>query len=452
MAWLVRDKNFYKKLMILTVPIALQNIITFAVGLSDNIMVGSLGEVALSGVFVANQMQNILQMLVIGFGAAMMVLANQYWGRGDVQSVKTLIAISMRIACCVGIALWLAVLLWPEAVVSLFTNDAATLASAVEYAKIICFSYLFFCMTNVLIIAMRCVETAKLGTFSALTAFFVNVFLNWVFIFGKLGAPAMGVPGAALATLIARIVEFAVVAVYVMRVDTKLRLKLNDLLLRNGKMLRDYLKYGLPVLTGDLLWGVNLSVQGAIVGRLGPAVIASVSISNIVFQIVSVGIYGLANAAGVVVGQTVGAGDYDKVKAYARTLQVIFVTLGVAAAVVLFTAKDYILLLYNISGETVTVAKQLMTVLSVTIIGTAYQMPTLTGIVRAGGATHFVLVNDLIFVWGLVLPSATIAAFVLGAPAWIVFACLKSDQVLKCAVAAVKVNRFRWMKNLTGAC
>jgi len=243
--------------------------------------------------------------------------------------------------------------------------------------------------------------------------------------------------------------ETPIMILYVRFVDDRLRLRLQDVLQSKMALVKDFFRYGFPVILGDIFWGINLAVQGAIVGRLGAEALASVSIANVVFSIIGVAMRGTVGATSVIIGQTVGAGDFERVKEYAKKLQLLFLGIGLFSGAVFYVVKDYILLLYNITPETAAMARQFMTVLSVTIIGTSYQMSSLTGIVRAGGSTHFVLINDLIFVWLVVIPSALVAAFVLQAPPWVVFACLKCDQVLKCFVAVVKVNRFRWMKNLT---
>ena len=259
----------------------------------------------------------------------------------------------------------------------------------------------------------------------------------------------MGVEGAALSTLIVRMIELPVMILYVRFADDRLRLRLKDLLKSNILLLRDFFKYGFPVLLGDIFWGINLAVQGAIIGRLGSTALASVSISNTIFSILAVGMYGTAGASAIIIGKTVGSGNYDLVKEYAKKLQILFLVIGVVSGLCMFIAKDYILKLYNISGDTIVMATQFLTILSVTMVGTSYQMSSLTGIVRPGGAIHFVLINDLIHVWLIVIPSALLAAFVFHAPPVVVFACLKCDQILKCFVAVIKVNRFKWIKNLT---
>jgi Na+-driven multidrug efflux pump len=273
--------------------------------------------------------------------------------------------------------------------------------------------------------------------------------LNWVLIFGNLGAPALGVQGAAIATLITRIVECSIIVIYLFFVDNKLTMRLKDLLHTNIILLKDYIKYGLPIILGDILWGMNLTVQGGIVGRLGATSIAAVSIVNTIFSVVNVGVYGTASASAIVIGNTVGEGNLDKIKESSKKLQKAFLVVGVCTGIFLFSMKDFMLTFYEISDETASIARSLMIILSITVVGTAYQMSTLSGIVRAGGATHFVLINDIIFVWGVVIPLSLLMAFVVGAPTWVVFLCLKCDQVLKCAVAVVKVNRYDWIKKLT---
>jgi putative MATE family efflux protein len=443
------DKAFYKRLLTLAVPITLQNMISFSVGLADNVMVGTLGEVSISGVYICNQIQVILQMLTVGIGAAQIVLAAQYWGKGDKNSVKSIISIALKIALVCSILFFVAVFFFPEQILRLYTNDQLVIAEAMKYAKVICFTYLFFCISNVFMASLRCIGTVKIGLYVSIVAFTLNVGLNWILIFGNLGAPALGLQGAAIATLITRIVECSIIVIYLFFVDKKLMFRLQDIFHTNMVLLKDYIKYGLPIILGDILWGMNLTVQGGIVGRLGPTSIAAVSIVNTIFSVVSVGVYGTASASAVIIGNAVGEGDLPKIKQTSKKLQRVFLIVGISTGILLFSIKDFVLSFYQISDETLEMVRTLMIILSITVIGTAYQMSTLTGIVRAGGATHFVLLNDIIFVWGVVIPLSFVMAFVVGAPTWVVFLCLKCDQILKCGVAVVKVNRYNWIKKLT---
>jgi putative MATE family efflux protein len=448
---MIKDRSFYATLAKIALPMALQSLITFGVGLADNFMVGALGDLALSGVFISNQVQFVLHMLCAGFSAAMVVLAAQYIGKNDVKNAKVIIAITFKMAVGIGAALTIAVAIAPQAILGLFSENQEVISEGMRYIGVVCFSYIFFCGNNMLIAAMRCTQNTKVGFYSSLTGFCVNVFLNWALIFGHLGFPALGVRGAAIATLIARAGEFAVSAFYLRFRDRALSFRLPDLALWDKFLVGDFFKYGFPVILGDIIWGIAGTVQVAILGRLGAEVLAANTIAANLHQLLSVLVYAIAGGSGVIIGRTVGAGDTELVKRYAGTLQVVFLGFGILSGLLIFFSKDLILAagFPAISAEAHSYALQFLTVFSVTIVGTSYQMSVLTGIVRAGGATSFVLLNDLFWVWVIVIPSALLSAFVFHFPPVVTFACLKSDQVLKCSVAVVKLHRWDWMKKLT---
>ena len=445
----VKDRQFYKSLFSMTVVIALQNLITYAVNLADNVMIGGYSQDALSGVAMVNQIQFLLQMIVMGTGNGIVVLSAQYWGKRQVEPIRRITSIGMTLGLLASLAMMLIVFFFPVQTLSLLTNEPAVIAEGTKYLKIICFSYVLFAITNILLASLRSVETVRIGFAVTLTALFVNVILNYGLIYGRLGMPEMGVEGAALATLISRVVEFLIVAVYALGIDKKIRWRPVDMLHLDRSLFRDYIRVGLPLILSSSVWGLAMSAQTAILGRLGSDTIAANSIATTIFQVVSVLAYGCANASGVIIGKTVGEGDIPRVKAYAKTLQILYLIIGAATGAVLFCSQDFIISLYSITPETRVLAKQFISILSVTVIGTSYQMSCLTGIVTGGGDTRFVLINDLIHQWLIVIPAAFLSAFVFKAPLWVTFLCLKSDQILKCFVAMVKVNRYRWIHILT---
>ncbi|MDR0472612.1 MAG: MATE family efflux transporter [Treponema sp.] len=448
---MIKDRSFYFTLAKIALPLALQNLINFGVGLADNFMVSSLGDLALSGVFLSNQVQWILHMLCAGLSAAMVVLAAQYIGKGDTQKAKIIITITIKIAFTVAAILTAVVFFAPRNILGLFTKDSAVIAEGMKYIGIVCFTYIFFCCNNMLLASMRCVHNSGIGFLSSLTGFCVNVFLNWVLIFGNLGAPALGVKGAAIATLIARILELTVSFCYVRFRDKILSFRIRDLKLWDKLLLADFFRYGSPVILGDILWGIAGTVQVAILGRLGAEILAANTIAANLHQLLGVVVYAIAGASGVIIGRTTGSGDVEKVKAYSLSLQWIFLCFGLITGAAIFLLKDFILAagFRGISGDARFYAIQFLTVFSITIVGTSYQMSVLTGIVRAGGSVSFVLLNDLFWVWVIVIPSALLSAFVFDFPHVVTFACLKSDQILKCSVAVVKLHRWNWMKKLT---
>jgi len=449
MRLITRDKKFYTSLFALAIPVAIQNLITFSVNFADNLMVGSLGDAAISGVYMGNQLQTFLQMFSGGIEGALLILAAQYWGKKDTESIRRIVAIGIHFSVIFALLLTTVCLIAPRPILSIFTTSDSVIEQGVQYLRIVCFSYLFFCITQSLIAAMRSIEVARIGMVVSMISLVVNVSLNYILIFGKLGLPAMGIKGAAIATVISRMVECTVMIFYVAKVDKTLNMKWKDLLYSDKTLRRDFLKNGLPVVGGNVVWSINLMTSTAILGRFAEHVTSAVSIANTMNALAYVVMNGMGAAVGIITGKTVGAGLMDKMKEYARTVQLMFLGVGVLTGAFLFLTKDQFISLYSgISPEAVKCATQLMTVLSVTAVGTCYQAACLAGLVKAGGDVSFVFKNDTIFVFLVVLPSAIIAQL-LGAPAWVVFACLKCDQILKCFVAVVKINSFNWMKNLT---
>ena len=332
---------------------------------------------------------------------------------------------------------------------SLLTNEPAVIHQGSLYLKIVSFSYGLFAVTNILLAGLRSVETVRIGFVVTLTALVTNVFLNYCLIYGHLGFSEMGVEGAAVATLVSRIVEFLIVVVYTCFIDRKIRWKVSGVFHLDRGLFRDYIRVGMPLVLSGTLWGVAMTAQSAILGRLGSDTIAANSIATTIFQVVSVVTYGSGNASCVLIGKTVGEGDLSRVKAYTKTLQILFLFIGVATSAVLWLCRDGIISLYSVTDQAKLLSAQFINVLAVTVVGTSYQVACLTGIVTGGGDTRFVLVNDLIHQWLIVIPAAFLSAFVFHFPLWVTFTCLKSDQVLKCLVAFVKVNRFRWIRELT---
>lgn len=446
---LTRDKSYYRNLAVLAIPVALQNMITFLVGFADNLMVNSLGDNAVSGVYMGGQIQTLLQMFTGGIGGAIVILSAQYWGKKDVASIKKITAIGMQFALLFGFVLMIACVLLPEPIIRIFTADQGVVRDGATYLRILCFSYPFFCITQVLISSLRSVESTRIGMYVSAFSLVSNILLNYILIFGKLGFPEMGIRGAAVATLISRIVETLVTAVYVAVKDSRLHLKLRDFLSGDRLLRKDFIHYGLPLIGGELVWSVNMMANAVILGHYGAGVITGASVANTMNSLAYITINGLAAAVGVITGKTIGSGNTEKMKEYAKTTQVIFLCLGFLTGAFIFLMKAPFLSLYGgISQDASAFAGQFITVLSITSIGTCYQMPCLFGLVKSGGDISFVFKNDTIFVFCVVLPSAILASW-LGAAPWIVFACLKCDQILKCFVAVVKINKYNWMKNLT---
>jgi len=448
MTLLVREPFFYKNFFRLTLIIALQNVITIGVNLSDNLILGGYSETALSGAALANQIQFIATFLIIGCSQSVVILASRLRGAKQLAIIKKVIGVGMATSLAIGLVTCITVVFYSTELLSLLTTDKSVIKEGATFLQIISFSYVFFAITNVLLASLRSMEIVKIGLLVSLSTLVINVSLNYLLVFGHFGLPRMGISGSAIATLTSRIIECLIVIVYIVKNNQHLELKISNFLKLDPLVLKQYAKIALPILLSSLSWAGAMAVQSGIFGHMGTSAIAANSVATTIFQFVTVIAYASASSTAVIMGKTVGEGNLDKVKAYSRTLQILYVFIGIFTAIVLFVTKDHVLFMYSISDEAKTLALAFMTILSVTVIGTAYEMPALSGILQSGGDTKFVMYNDFIFMWLLILPISLLAAFVFNFSPIILFILLKSDQILKCFVALVKVNRYKWIKTM----
>ena len=429
--------------------LVLQNVIVLSVNLADNIMIGTYSETALSGVAAVNQVQFIFQQLIMAAGDTLVTVGSQYWGQKRTEPIKRLTVGALIFAVSFGAVFFLAMSFFPEKIISLFTPSEQIIEAGVEYVRLIRYTYLLLAVSTVILAAMRSVETVKIAFFASVQTLIINCVINYLLIEGHFGAPRLGVTGAAIGTLCARAAELAVILVYFTVKEKKIAFRLSDLGIFDGSLLADYFKTALFIVIAAGMFGTSTALQTVVLGHMNDSAIAANSVATTLFQLLKVASVGASSAAAVLIGKTIGEGKTDKIKPYTVTLQVIFLCVGIMTSVVLNLLRLPILSLYELSPETKSLASSFILVLCVTCIGTAYEMPVLTGIVRGGGDTRFVFINDLISIWCIVLPLSFLAAFRWEWSPVAVLFCLNADQIFKCLVAFIKVNRYSWIKKMT---
>ena len=448
-SFLVKDKDFYGQMLKIAVPIAFQNMLTFAVSMMDTVMLGSLGEVAISASSLANQLTFILSVIMFGVSGGSNVLISQYWGKKDIGAIHKVLAIMYRVVLALVIVFSIVALFMPEGFLRIFTTDQRVIEQGVAYLKIVVWSFFFYAVTNVTLNMLRSVRAVKIAIVVYTVSLLVNTFFNWVFIFGKLGAPAMGIRGAAIGTLIARITEFAIVIVYMFRYDNKIKLKLKNLLPTDKQMIKDFAVNSFPVICNELLWAIGASILSVVVARMGTEVVAANSINNVAMQLVSVMVFGISAAAQVIVGNTIGAGDYEKLHQVTVTLKIFGIAIGVIAAVMMLAMKPLMMVLYIVSDLTKVYTGQIMTVTAFLLLFRGPENVNMMGILRGGGDSRFVLVADIIFMWTLAIPLGFFVAFQLGWPVAAVFIVLKIDEILKTFLSFWRLRNNNWVRNVT---
>lgn len=452
MSRMLHDKAFYRTFVILTLSLALQNLLTYSVNLADNIMLGRFSQDALSGASLCNQLQFFLQMLVQGVGEGVVVLGARYWGKKDLKPIPDIIGAGLRFGVSIAAVLFVLAVLFPTQIIRLMTNDPVIMEQAVQYLQIICFTYVIFALTNMLTASLRSIGIVKIGYIISASTLCINICLNYILIYGHFDAPALGVRGAAIATLVSRTVELLIVIWFLKFREHTLHLNWRKLLFIDTSYIRDYIHVSLPMLVTQTMWGASSIIQTAILGNMENAamVVPANSISVLVFQILSVVGYGAASAAAIMTGRTLGEGHKERIDQTAFTFQIMFCIIGVFTGLIILLSRGPVLQIYNtLSPEAAELTRQFITVLAITSVGTCYQMAADCGILRAGGDTKFAMWNNIVFVWLICLPCAALSAFVFRFSPVVVFFCLKMEQLGKCPVIFLRVRSKKWIKQIT---
>ena len=325
------------------------------------------------------------------------------------------------------------------------------IAEGQKYFQIICFTYIIFTVNNILVASLRSIGIVKIGYIISGSTLVINVCLNYCLIYGNLGFPELGVRGAAIATLVSRCVELLIVIYYLKYKENTLRLTLAKLLRIDTSYMRDYTRVSSPVLINQALWGVAQMVQTGILGHLGGDVTAANAIAVQVFQVLSVVAYGAASASGIVVGRTIGEGSEQRLRPLVNTLQVLFIAIGICSGFLIFVLRAPILMVFGgtLTDRAYELSMQFMLVLSITTVGTSYQMACDNGIIRGGGDTAFCAKMNLISMWLIIVPFSAMAAFWWKCAPVVVFFLLKWDQLYKTIPVVIRLRSWKWVKKVT---
>lgn len=448
---MIREKQFYRLFFGLTLSLALQNLLTFGVNLLDTVMLGRYSQAAMGGVSLCNQFQFLLQMLVSGAGEGAVVLGAQYWGRDDLKPIPHIIGAALRFGGGMAVGLFVLALAMPQTLLGLLSSDPTVVEQGVAYMQIICFTYVIFTLTNILVASLRSIGVVKIGYVISFSTLCINGVLNYCLIYGNLGFPELGVRGAAIATLVSRCVELLIVAVYLRFFERRLHLRVRSLVQMDRSYLKDYAHISLPVLVNQALWGVAQMVQTGILGHLGGDVTAANAIAVQVYQVLSVVSYGAASAAAILVGKTVGSGQKEQLRQLVSTLERMFILLGIAAGAAIWAVRGPVLMLFGgtLTERAAQLAMSFMAVLAVTTVGTSYQMACDNGIIRGGGDTAFSAKMNLVSMWLILVPLAAAAAFWWNAPPTVVFFLLKWDQLYKILPVTLRLHSWKWVRVVT---
>jgi putative MATE family efflux protein len=448
MKLITKDISFYKKVAAIAIPVALQGLITTGVNMMDTIMVGALGETALSAVSLANQFINIFHIFCMGIGMGASVLVARYYGMKDQSSLKKTVSIMLRLCLAMAALFCVATILLPRQIMMIYTDEAAIIAEGMRYLGWSVVSYFFLGLSLTCTIVLRNVGQVRMPLYTSIAAFFVNVGANWIFIFGKLGAPEMGVEGAALGTLIARVFEFLVICGYLFFRDKEIGFRLSDIFKPVGNLWKEYIRISIPVLVSDGILALGNNSVAMVVGRLGESFVAANAVTTVAQQLSSVMISGFSQAGAIVTGYTLGEGERDKAFDQGYAFLGIGFIFGIVAAGVISLISAPLISAYNLLPQTQAIARELMWSISIIIVFQATNSIMTKGVLRGGGDTKMLMLADNIFLWIAALPLGIVAGLVLGLPPFWIYFALKCDQVLKAVWCVIRLRSGKWIKRI----
>ncbi|WP_395150570.1 MATE family efflux transporter [uncultured Allofournierella sp.] len=443
------DWSFYKRMLAITIPIALQNVISLSVNMMDTVMLGQLGDVAIAASNLGGQLFTILDVLGFGMASGAAVLIAQYWGKRDLVRIRQIFALTLRIALGVSLLFALVGHFFPQQVLRIYTTDPLVIEAGSQYLRWLSFSFVLFSFSNCYIMCLRAVEQVRVSMMIYGSSFLINIFFNYCFIFGKLGAPALGVRGAALGTVLARLFELCATLVYMCFVEKRVGFTPIWLFRLKSGLLRDYIRNSVPVVSNELLWGIGMSVMNLTIGHMGPSFTSAMSIVIVFNQLVSVFVFGMSAATAVIVGKTIGEGRIQDAQRAANSSVLVSLCLSFISMTVLLVGRPYILGMYNVSQLAHDTAFAMLTILALMQPFQAVGCVMVVGVLRGGGDVRSNLILDSGLQWCLAIPLGLLTGFVLHWSAPAVFFCMRSDNLAKSLLGLWRLRSGRWIRVVT---
>jgi putative MATE family efflux protein len=445
---LFSDKVFYRNLFALSLPIMLQNFINSLVNIVDTVMIGRLGTVEIAAVGLGNQVFFLFTMVLFGICSGGSIFTAQFWGKKDIQGIRKNTGICLFLNTAVSLVFTLMALTIPEEIIGLYSRDPAVIKTGALYLRTLAPSYIPFGISFVFIITLRSIERVRLAMVSTLIALSINMSLNWVFIFGAGPVPAMGVKGAAIATVIARIVETIILVTVSYRRRYQMAGTIKEYASFNRAFAGRFLFITGPVIFNEFIWALGITIQNIIFARTGTDAIAAFNITNTFSQLTWVVFIGLGNGVAVLIGKKIGEGAEDSARDYAKRITRFAPLLAAAAALVLYPLSLLLPFIFRVNPAVLGYTSIMFIILCASYPFRAFNMCLIVGVCRAGGDTIFCVLFEVFVMWGYSLPLGAVMAFILHAPVWVIFLCLCSEDIFKMFIGIWRLKSGKWLRRL----
>jgi len=444
----LRDKTFMHTMLGLALPIAFQQLISAGMNMVDVLMVGQLGEASIAALGLANQVFFLLILFLFGVTSGMAIFTAQYWGQGDLESIRKVLGMSLTISLGVGLLFTLAATLIPDTIMRFYTEDEEVIALGSSYLRIVGLSYMFMAITTSYFAVLRSLTLVKMTVVVSVIAIIFKTGLSYSLIFGIGGLPALGVRGAAIGTAIGWIFECVLIIILVYALKSPLAANPVSFFSFDLPFLGRVLKTVAPAAANEVFWSVGITIYNAVYARIGTDAIAAIQINVTIEQIANVLFIGLGNACAVMIGNKIGKGENDTAFDYGRRFLVMGILMALFTGVIIIFIRDPIIGLYEISSSAANSARTLMLIFSLTAWVRSINFILFVGVLRAGGDTRFAMFMELFSIWVIGVPAALIGGFVLKLPVYGVYMMVFIEEIVKVFIITWRYRSRKWIHDL----
>lgn len=441
-----RKRSLRKEIVRLAFPIALQQFMTALVGACDAIMLGKLSQDAMSAVSLATQVTFVFNLFMFAFMAGENMFVAQYYGKGDYTGISQVFSLVTKICGCIAVVFLAGTLFFPEQLMRILTNEETLIVLGSEYLRVIGISYVFSGIAQIFLAIMKNCGAVNMSTLINGVMVILNIALNAVFIFGLSGFPKMGIKGAALATVLATVVQFLWSVGYVLCRIRAVKFSLKSC---EKKLFGRFWQKTVPLLINNLAWGIGFSMYSVIMGHLGTDAVAANGIANISKNLVVCFCLGLGNAGSIIVGNRLGADRLQEAKEVGETLTKTAIIAGIVSGLVLIALSPFITKMVDLTPTARGYLQKMLLISSYYIAGKSVNCMTIGGIFAAGGDSKFGMMCDSVTLWCIIVPLGCICAFILKLPVMVVYFVLNLDEIIKLPVVYKHYKKYKWIKNLT---
>lgn len=441
-----RKRSLRKEIVRLALPIALQQFMTALVGACDAIMLGKLSQDAMSAVSLATQVTFVFNLFMFAFMAGENMFVAQYYGKGDYTGISQVFSLVTKICGCIAVVFLAGTLFFPEQLMRILTNEETLVVLGSEYLRVIGISYVFSGIAQTFLAIMKNCGAVNMSTLINGVMVILNIALNAVFIFGLSGFPKMGIKGAALATVLATVVQFLWSVGYVLCRIRAVKFSLRSC---EKKLFGRFWQKTVPLLINNLAWGIGFSMYSVIMGHLGTDAVAANGIANISKNLVVCFCLGLGNAGSIIVGNRLGADRLQEAKEVGETLTKTAIIAGIVSGLVLIALSPFITKMVDLTPTARGYLQKMLLISSYYIAGKSVNCMTIGGIFAAGGDSKFGMMCDSVTLWCIIVPLGCICAFILKLPVMVVYFVLNLDEIIKLPVVYKHYKKYKWIKNLT---